>query len=122
MSYVIRQGKRIAVETITGPAPVRRRSPAFILTTQAQSDRLDEVAHFAAEKIFRHVQLLAFKAWGNPVRLGNAALERKGVSRGAKREALRELERVGLIQVTRCQHHAPDVVILDLECGGDVQD
>lgn len=89
------------------------------MTTREQSERLDTANHLATAKVFRRLQFLAFKSRGKPVRLANAALARRDVDRKAKRLALRELECMGLIRVTRCQHHSPEVVILDLLAEGD---
>jgi hypothetical protein len=114
VNYVIRQGRHIEVETVGPPTKRRRCRQAFILTTRAQSDRLDTAHHLATAKIFRQLQFLAFKSRGKPVRLANAALARADIGRKAKRLALQELEGMGLIRVARCQHHSPDVVVLDL--------
>jgi hypothetical protein len=116
---VIRYGRQIEIETIDLPIKRRKgraRQP-FIITTRAQSNRLDTAEHLATAKIFRHLQFLAFKSWNKsePVRLANAELARRGIDRKAKRLALRELERMGLIQVVRCRHHSPEIVVL----GGD---
>jgi hypothetical protein len=115
VNHVIRRGKLIEVETLGVSAPTkRRRRQDFIITTRGQSDRLDTAHHLATAKVFRHLQFLAFKSRGKPVRLANVALARGDVGRRAKRLALRELEDMGLIRVMRCQHHSPEVVILDL--------
>jgi hypothetical protein len=120
VGYVTRRGRRITVKTITGPAPARRRRHEFIMVTRAQADRLTSARHIATLKIFYHLQFLAFKSRGKPVRLGNITLMHANIARQAKRLALRELECLGLIQVTRCQHHSPEVVVLDLpEEGGN---
>jgi hypothetical protein len=114
--YVIRHGRRIEIEThVTGISPKpRRRRRDFIMTTRAQSDRLDRATCFASERIFRHLQFLSFKARGKPVRLANAALAQRSIGRNGKRAALAELECLGLIQVVRRRHHSPEVIILDL--------
>jgi hypothetical protein len=103
MSYVMRRGRRIEVETISNlPAPTnrRRRKRDFIITTRAQSDRLNTVNSSATIKIFLYLQFLSFKSSGKPVRLANVALAQKGIDRFAKWRALWKLENLGLIQVT----------------------
>jgi len=118
-NYVIRQGRRIEVETLDlglgiTAKPRARAKRDFIITTRAQSDRLDTAHHITTAKVFRRLQFLTFKSRGKPVRLTNVALVGCGVGRNGKRIALRELERMGLIQVLRCCHHSPEVVVLNL--------
>jgi hypothetical protein len=58
--------------------------------------------------------LLIYEHWrngGQAIRLTNVALAEVGVSRRAKGPALRELERVGLIQVTRRPRKSPLVTL-----------
>src|SRR5262249_45428814 len=96
-----RHCRRFAVQELTVPGiepkPKRAKQRNFIVTTKAQSDRLDLAKHFATERVFRQLQFLSFKAWGQTFRLANTALVKRGISRKAKRAALAELEKLGLI-------------------------
>jgi hypothetical protein len=116
VNYVTRHGRRIEVETVGAPVERRKKQkrPPYIITTLEQSNRLDKAEHLATTKVFRYLQFLAFKSWNKsePIRLANAGLARRGIDRKAKRLALRELEHLGIIQVVRCQHHSPEIIIL----------
>ena len=114
MNYVMRYGRRIAIQTMAAPIPTRRKRSPFIITSKAQSDRLDAARHIATSKVFRRLQFLIFKSRGKSIQLANVALTRCGVDRKAKGLALRELERLGLVQVVWHQHRSPEVTVLDL--------
>ena len=57
---------------------------------------------------------LAWAARSNTFTLPNQRLHARGVSRGVKRRALRELEEAGLIQVTRRTRKCPVVTLIVL--------
>jgi hypothetical protein len=96
------------VETRTAKSKRKRRE--FIQITREQSERLNKVSH-AAEIVFRHLMFLNWKSPGRTIYLANGALSQKGVSRYAKRRALINLKRVGLIKLRRRTRKSPGVII-----------
>ena len=67
----------------------------------------------AAWSIYCYLLMVNWKDLHQPVRLTNKALAELGVSRFAKYRALRELERVGLIEVEKhTDYEAPIVTPL----------
>lgn len=116
-NYVIRHGRRI--EVISDDfgilaKPRGRKKRDFVMTTRAQIELLCTARHHATTKVFLHLQLLVFKSYSKSARLPNAALAKSKINRAAKQRALRELECMGLIKVTRFRHRSPEIVILDL--------
>jgi hypothetical protein len=113
-NYVIRQGERIAVETIKSDAkPNRRRPNSF-----AQVPLGWAAAAAKATKTQRAMVwvLLQHMAWQNDraaFPLSNAVLAKYGVSREVKRRALAALESAGLIVVERQHGRAPVVTLID---------
>ena len=112
MSNFSAEDLQIDPELVSAARRRRKREP-FVMLTKAQSDKLDRLTYFTAERVFRHLLFLGFKARGRPVRLGNIILARKGVGRNAKLRALRELEGLGLISVARAPHKSPEVTVLE---------
>jgi hypothetical protein len=114
-NHVIRQGERIAVETIeTGATPRRHRANSF-----AQVPLGWAAAAAKATKTPRAMVwvLLQHMAWQNDraaFSLSNAALAKYGVSREVKRRALAALEAAGLIRVERQHGRAPFVTLIDV--------
>jgi hypothetical protein len=98
----------------TGAGKPKRRKRDFIQITREQSDRLDKAKNFATEIVFRHLKFLDWKTPGRTIRLPNAALESKGVYRQAKRRALLELKKLGLIKLKMRVRKSPEIIILNL--------
>jgi hypothetical protein len=101
---VVRQGKRIEVETIGTAVPARRkRAPAketFARIPHKRGMELYEHIGGAAWVILLELDRLIFKSFGrNPIRLANHNLDAVGVSRNAKSKALRQLQDAGVITV-----------------------
>jgi hypothetical protein len=86
----------------------------FIKITREQSARLDKAKNFATEIVFRHLKFLDWKTPGRTIRLPNAALVSKGVYRQAKRRALLELKKLGLIKLKMRPRKSPEIVIRNL--------
>jgi hypothetical protein len=107
MGFVVRHGRRIEVETLdTGAAPARRkRAPAKETFARIPHDRgmkLYGQVGGAPWIILLELDRLIFKSFGrNPVRLANQNLKAAGMSRTAKRKALRQLQDAEVITVVR---------------------
>jgi hypothetical protein len=93
------------------PIVRKRQKREFVQITRGQSNRLDKVSH-AAEMVFRHLMFLNWKSPGRIIYLANAALSEKGVSRYAKRRALAQLKKVGLIKWKKRPSKSPGIVVL----------
>jgi hypothetical protein len=91
--------------------PRRRRE--FVMVSRWQFDRLCKAKHFAAERVFLHLLFLTWRSPRKSVRLANAGLKQKGVSRYIKRRVLRELEASGLIGADWQSRKSPTVTVLD---------
>jgi hypothetical protein len=112
MSYVIRHGRRIELETHdTGVVPKTRRQkvdpfakvPLRWATAAAKATRTPKALVWV---------LLLHEVWktkGAPFPLSNERLSRYGVTRETKRRALAEMEAAGLITVERRRGRAPVV-------------
>jgi hypothetical protein len=68
-------------------------------------------AHGRTYDLALHLLHLSFKARGRPFKLANGGLAEIGISRFAKRRALRELERRSLIEVQRNPHKNPTITL-----------
>jgi hypothetical protein len=95
----------------TGVAKLKRSKREFIQITREQSDRLDKAKNLATYKIFLHLLFLNWKSPGKTIKLANGALEQIGVSRYAKRRALPELKRLGLIKLRQRPRKSPEIVV-----------
>jgi hypothetical protein len=115
--YVIDpRGKRIDTETTYDPkdhlTPKRRSGgQRFAKLTEERLKLLAGVS--AAWSIYCYLLMVNWKKLRQPVKLTNQALAGIGVSRYAKRRALLQLERAGLVKVKRhTDHEAPLVIPL----------
>jgi hypothetical protein len=116
MSYVMRHGRRIEVETLDLGIPAKprgRKNRDFVMITRTQFNRLGTVRAAATLKVFLLIQFLVFRSHTKSIRLANVTLSEHNISRGQKRRALADLETLGLIRVTRCRHRSPEIIILD---------
>ena len=111
--YVIRQGQRIAVETVKSDAKPTRRANLF---AQVPLDWAAAAAKATKTPRAMVWVLLQHMAWQNDraaFPLSNAVLVKYGVSREIKRRALAALEAAGLIVVERRHGRAPVVTLID---------
>ena len=114
-NYVIRQGKRIAVETIkTGAPPKRHQTNSFAkvpLTWAAAAAKATKTPRAMVWVLLQH---MAWQTNGATFPLSNAVLAKHGVSREVKRRALAALESSGLILVERRHGRTPVVTLVDV--------
>jgi hypothetical protein len=117
-NYVMRHGRRIVVETLDTGIPAKsrgRKNRDFVMITRTQFERLCATRiPVATFKVFLLLQFLVFRSRTKSVRLANVTAAKYGISRIQKRTALMRLETLGVIQVTRCRHRSPEIVVLDL--------
>jgi hypothetical protein len=107
MSYVVRHGKRIEVETLETVAPPARPRRVRVKETFARIPHQRGMELYgriggAAWVILLELDRLIYKSFGrNPVRLANHNLEAVGMPRNTKWKALRQLEAAGVIAVVQ---------------------
>jgi hypothetical protein len=115
MSFVIRNGRRIEVETVaTDVTPnVRRRAPFVVLPL---SWAAEACAATNCQKAMVWIWLVhrMRKTKSTTVTIPNRALAKYGISRRVKSLALRQLEEAGLISVERRPRKTPLVTLLRL--------
>jgi hypothetical protein len=78
------------------------------------SDRLKGARHASTYKLAVHLLYQHWRTSGQPIALTNVALAGTGVSRRAKWRALRELERLELVEIKRRRRRSPIVTLLKL--------
>ena len=90
----------------------------FIRVPCAWADRLESSTRISTYRIALRLIYATWRNGGRSIRLGNAALGRGGITPRAKRLALGELERMGLIRVQRQPRKSPLItVVTDPELG-----
>ena len=115
MSFVIRNGRRIEVETVATDVSsnVRHRAPFVVLPLWWAAEAS---AATNCQKAMGWVWLVhqMCKTKNTTVTIPNRALAKFGVSRRVKSLALRQLEEAGLISVERRPRKTPVVTLLHL--------
>ena len=111
MNYVMRDGRRIEVETIEAPARKRRQAD-FVMLPRRWGVKAARA--IKSPKAIVLIELLhsVWRAKSDTVTFSNDRLKGEGVSRQTKHRALREWEAAGLICVERQRGRAPVVTIL----------
>jgi hypothetical protein len=90
----------------------RRSRGGFVKVPTAWATRLANVNHASTFKLALHLLHQHWRTGGKDIPLSNVMLATSGlVSRETKRRALKELEGLGLVTVTRCRRRAPRVRI-----------
>ena len=115
MSYVIRQGKHIEVETITSAPAKRHRTKSFAKVPLAWAAAAAKATRTPQAIVWVWLHYTAWKTKSASVRVSNAELARYGVNRGMKRRALAALEASGLITVKRRHAMSPVVTLIELQ-------
>jgi hypothetical protein len=97
----------------TGIAATKRerRKRDFAQISRDQFERLTKTTNASSLKIFLHLLFLNWRSPGRAIRLANGALELIGVSRYAKRRALPELKKLGLIKLRKRERKSPEIVV-----------
>jgi hypothetical protein len=93
------------------PVVRKRQKREFIQITREQSERLDKTKNATTFKVFHHLLFLNWKSPGRTIRLANEALAGKGIDRFAKRRALPELKKLGLIKLKMQSRKSPVIVV-----------
>jgi len=115
LNFVVRTGRKIAVETIEvkGLSLVRRRqTKAFAMMPLTEAASMFEAMNQPKAMV---ATVLCYQAWrtrGKPFALSNALLARYGVHRNTKYRALTELEAAGLIRLERRGKQALRITLL----------
>jgi hypothetical protein len=88
-----------------------KRREQFAMTPYRWIEKLNG-ASGTTHQVALRLLLLSWKQGGGPVKLGNKSLEFDAINRYAKRRALANLERRGLVTVERQPRKAPLVQLL----------
>jgi hypothetical protein len=109
----MRNGKRIEVETLESPVPVKRRKvDPFTIITLSWAARAAKATRTPKALVWIRLQHLAWRQKTQTICLPNKWLEDQGVSRFIKNRALDELEAGGLITVERRSRKSPRITLL----------
>jgi hypothetical protein len=104
---------RITPEEQKAPRPAQtepKRQP-FILVPAIWDERLCGAAA-STQDVARHLLREHWRNGGRSFKLANKALAKRGTSPNGKLRALKELERLGLINVERGLYRSPIVTVL----------
>jgi hypothetical protein len=118
--YIIRHGRRIAVETQPDPpelaAKIRKRAQrqqeAFAIVPLWWVKRLRQTRCIATYRVALHVLYQNYKAGGKAFTLSNVAMAEEGVTPRQKWRALQELETLGLISIKRRKRRTPLIAVI----------
>jgi hypothetical protein len=115
MSFIIRNGRRIEVETVaTDVTPnIRRRTP-FVVLPLSWAAKASAATNCQKAMVWMWLAHRVRKTRTTTVTIPNRALAKCGISRRVKSLALRQLERAGLITVERRPRKTPVVTVLRL--------
>ena len=115
MNYIMRQGRRIEVETIeTCVDPknkVLRCRKHFVRFPLKWVERLVGSSSAGTYRVALHLLYRDWKNGGQPFLLCNRTLEKEGVNRFAKWRSLDELEQLGLISIERRVRRSPRITV-----------
>jgi hypothetical protein len=112
--YVIRHGRKIAVETVetnVKPTP-RRQAEPFAKVPLEWAVKAAKATRTPQALVWVLLLRLAWQAKDKPFPFSNAALARCGVNREAKRRTLAALEAAGLVKVERQHGRSPIVTLV----------
>jgi hypothetical protein len=94
------------------PKKIRQRRQQFVQVPWTWLERLAQSQSANTYRVAHTLLFIHWKAKGGPIKLANGMLAMDGVSRYAKRRALAELERFGLITINRRQRKSPIVTLI----------
>jgi hypothetical protein len=118
-SYVVRDGKHIAIKILNAAPPKLSKKPFKARFTKFPDLWAKQLATVDAGKHTYRVALhLLHEAWrtgSRTIKLANEVLERKGVDRKRKSVALQQLREAGLIGVEERPKKSPIVTVWFLD-------
>jgi hypothetical protein len=111
MNFVMRNGKKIEVETIDDAKPRRRSREAFVMVPLNWAAAAAKATN--TQQAFVCILILygAWKSKGAPFALTNARLRQAKIDPHVKWRALDALEGAGLIKVERNRGRAPIITL-----------
>jgi hypothetical protein len=117
VSYIIRGGRRIEIETLNADVTVsktrRREHKSFAKVPLEWAAQAAKATNTAKAMVWIILLYAAWEAKNNSFPLPNGKLKRAGVSRYTKYRAVKELQVSGLITVRQAPGKAPIVTILE---------
>jgi hypothetical protein len=114
VSYVMREGRRIAVEILNPDPPKkkRRQGEPFVNVPIEWARRAAEATKTGRAMVWIELLYKAWRAKSNTVALSNETLNRAGVTRRMKYRTLRAMEEAGLVTIEWRDGRAPRVTII----------
>jgi hypothetical protein len=110
---VIRQGRRIEIETIdTGVAVKKGQTEPFVKVPLRWASKAAQATNTTKAMVWIRLRHATWEAKSSTVSLANVRLKKDGVTPWLKRRALHELEAAGLIRVERPPGKAPVITVL----------
>jgi hypothetical protein len=97
---------------VVTPRMARKRQGQFVKMPLVWVERLTETRHIATYRVALRILYRHWKESGKPFTLSNGMVAMDGVDRQRKWEALRELERLGLIKVEERPNRSPWVTAI----------
>jgi hypothetical protein len=94
------------------PRKVQKQRRQFVKVPWPWVERLVGARHICTYRVALYLLHRDWKGGGRPFSLANGVLAEHGITRRQKWEALRELERLGLIQVERRPRKSPLVTVI----------
>jgi hypothetical protein len=101
---------RLADTGIAATKRARRRRE-FAQISREQLERLSPTTSSATLKVFLFLLLIDWKSPGKPIVVANGGVKQLGVSRFAKKRALCELKKLGLIKLRERGNKSPVIVV-----------
>ena len=93
------------------PKKIRQRRQQFVLVPWTWIERLAQSQSANTYRVALTLLFLHWKGNGDPIKLANGMLAIDGVSRSSKWRALSELERFGLITISRRHKKSPIITL-----------
>jgi hypothetical protein len=100
------------IERRLEPKKIGKRREQFVMVPWTWIERLNRARAVSTYRVAFHILHKHWKKHGRPFVLGNRAMAEDGITRYRKRDALRELEELGLIQVERRVRKSPVIAVL----------
>jgi hypothetical protein len=102
----------ILEKLVATPRVIQKRKREFIRVPCVWAERLTEARHLATYRVALRILYRHWKERGKPFTLSNGMTAMDGVDRQRKWDALRELERLGLIKVEQRKRRSPRITVI----------
>jgi hypothetical protein len=94
------------------PHEIKKRRQHFVKVPWTWVERLSDTRRLSTYRVAMHVLYIHWKRGGQPFPLSNGMLMMEGITRWSKWDALKELERLGLVRVERRRRKSPLITVI----------